>query len=94
MPIYEYVCEVCGQRFDKLVRSIQQVPAEVVCPVCQQTQVRRLISAPAKLRTGAGSRTETEGETAPTTGRQVFGRKELNEAMERKRQLKAEIESS
>ncbi len=93
MPIYEYVCEECGQQFDKLVRSIRQEPVEVACPACQKTQVRRLISSPAKLRSGEGGG-QAKVEAPPANTPPVFGRKELNQALERKRQLKAEVGGS
>jgi putative FmdB family regulatory protein len=83
MPIYEYGCEACGERFDKLVRSMSQEPAEVVCPACQSTETRRLISAPAVHRAGeGGDSTESEGTASPKPP--VFGRKELNEALKSK----------
>ena len=44
MPVYEYECESCGERFETLVRSIHQEPPEVPCPACQGTEVRRLIA--------------------------------------------------
>ncbi|NIV28223.1 MAG: zinc ribbon domain-containing protein, partial [Anaerolineae bacterium] len=34
MPVYEYRCELCGERFEKLVRSIRREPPEVHCPAC------------------------------------------------------------
>ena len=83
MPVYEYRCESCGERFDKLVRSIHQEPPEVHCPACQGTEVRRLISAPVVHSGweggGGGAAEETPAPKPP-----VFGRKELNEALKKK----------
>jgi len=33
MPIYEYRCQDCGARFEKLVRNQSEQP-ELVCPEC------------------------------------------------------------
>jgi putative FmdB family regulatory protein len=41
MPIYEYLCEKCERRFEKLVRS---AGADVSCPDCRSPKVRRLFS--------------------------------------------------
>lgn len=43
MPIYEYKCCSCGERFDKLVRSssAQQV---VSCPSCGSEEVEKTVS--------------------------------------------------
>jgi putative FmdB family regulatory protein len=83
MPIYEYQCQACDERFDKLLRSMSQAPAGVACPACGSTDVRRLISAPivhSAGETGAGA----EGEEAPSPKPAVFGRKELNQALRAK----------
>ncbi|HEY3119601.1 MAG TPA: zinc ribbon domain-containing protein [Vicinamibacteria bacterium] len=42
MPIYEYVCRECGQRFEKLVRSWGET---VVCPGCRAEAVEKQVSS-------------------------------------------------
>jgi putative FmdB family regulatory protein len=42
MPIYEYACKSCGQRFEALVRR-DEVPA---CPSCGAAELDRLLSLP------------------------------------------------
>lgn len=44
MPVYEYVCQDCDDRFDTLVRNLDAADA-VTCSGCESTNVRRLISA-------------------------------------------------
>ena len=83
MPVYEYRCEACGERFEKLVRSIQQEPPEVHCPACQGMEVRRLISAPV-VHSGTEGGGAGAAEETPASRPPVFGRKELNEALKKK----------
>lgn len=59
MPIYEYRCEECGERFDKFVRSAA-TPIEVVCPKCQSVKCRKSIS----LFGMSGSSTQSAGAAA------------------------------
>ncbi|NJN99680.1 MAG: zinc ribbon domain-containing protein [Anaerolineales bacterium] len=87
MPIYEYECTTCGERFDKLIRSLSRMPAEIICPACQSSETRRLISAPA-VRTGeGGGESEAAMDSSPARPA-VFGRKELNEALAKKKELR------
>ena len=89
MPVYEYQCEDCGVRFEKLFLSIAQAAATPACPQCNGTQVRRLLSVPA-IHTGeSGSDGGEEYESEPAKP-PVFGRKELQEAMETKKRLREE----
>jgi putative FmdB family regulatory protein len=43
MPIYEYLCKDCGQRFEML-RSINDADTPVPCNFCQSNQTQRTIS--------------------------------------------------
>jgi putative FmdB family regulatory protein len=43
MPIYEYQCLECGEKFEKLVRSINS-PQEIECPKCGGRKVEKLLS--------------------------------------------------
>ena len=43
MPIYEYLCDDCGTKFEKLVRS-SQASIGVECPSCGETRVTEQIS--------------------------------------------------
>ncbi len=48
MPLYEYRCPRCGERFEKLVRM--STPAsEILCPRCSRPEPERLISAVATV---------------------------------------------
>ncbi len=43
MPIYEYRCSACGEKFEKLVRTTSS-PLEVRCPNCNADKVDRQVS--------------------------------------------------
>jgi len=43
MPIYEYRCEDCGTKFEKLVRRMNGT-AEVECPSCGQKHLKQELS--------------------------------------------------
>lgn len=51
MPLYEYQCEVCGHRFEK-IQKFSDPPLET-CPTCEGA-VRKLISSPAFQFKGTG----------------------------------------
>jgi len=65
MPIYEFECEGCGERFEELVGA----EATAACPACGAARTRRLYSAVsppgrqprgAAVRSGESRRRETE----------------------------------
>jgi putative FmdB family regulatory protein len=46
VPIYEFVCESCGHRFEELVGShVDRDAAEVACPECGSAEVERQVSS-------------------------------------------------
>ena len=52
MPLYEYECDACGKRFEK-IQKFSDPPAEV-CVHCGQGPVRKLLSSPAIQFKGSG----------------------------------------
>ncbi len=90
MPIYEYDCQACGERFEKLIRSLNQPLPEIECPACHSRDVQRRVSRVAvhsgASEGGAAEEADSTVEEKPA----VFGRKELQEAMERKKRWKEE----
>jgi len=42
MPLFEYKCQSCGERFEKLVWSSSK--SEITCPKCGSTQTERQLS--------------------------------------------------
>lgn len=53
MPIYEYVCEACGDKFERLVRRTEQV-LDGGCPSCGEKHLKQEFST-FSPRAGAGS---------------------------------------
>src|SRR5690349_2506835 len=52
MPLYEYQCEECGQRFER-IRKFSDPPLEEPCPKCGGP-IKKLISSPAIQFKGKG----------------------------------------
>jgi len=52
MPLYEYECEACGERFE-LIRKFSDPPVDV-CARCGKGPVTRLFSSPAIQFKGTG----------------------------------------
>ncbi len=52
MPIYEYICNECGERFS-LLRGIN-AKDDAQCPKCSSSQVRKVMSSFC-CSSGAGS---------------------------------------
>jgi putative FmdB family regulatory protein len=52
MPLYEYECDACHQRFER-IQKFSDPPAEV-CAKCGKGPVRRLVSSPAIQFKGSG----------------------------------------
>lgn len=54
MPIFEFLCEDCGQPFEELVFSSSAVD-EVTCPECGSAEVQKMISTFASRIVGGSS---------------------------------------
>jgi putative FmdB family regulatory protein len=52
MPLYEYECDACGQRFEA-IRKFSESEIDV-CTLCGKGPVRRLMSSPAIQFKGTG----------------------------------------
>jgi putative FmdB family regulatory protein len=52
MPLYEYECEACGSRFEK-IRKFSDEPL-AVCDKCGKGPVKKLLSSPAIQFKGSG----------------------------------------
>jgi putative FmdB family regulatory protein len=52
MPLYEYQCEACNHRFERIQKFSD--PLVETCPECGKGPVRKLISSPAFQFKGTG----------------------------------------
>jgi putative FmdB family regulatory protein len=59
MPIYEYVCQDCGLKYDKFVRS-SLAKIELKCPNCGSTEGKKAFSV-------FGVRGDTNGSSVAAT---------------------------
>ena len=60
MPLYEFVCDACGERFEALVDAGTEVAA---CRICEEPGARRVLSAqaaPMHLVKSGGERRKQE----------------------------------
>lgn len=64
MPMYEYICLECDNKFEELVMRSDTV---VNCPLCKSADVKKLVSAFSSSSTAGGS-----GKT-PACGKSGFG---------------------
>ena len=52
MPLYEYECDACGRRFEK-IQKFSDAPLEV-CALCGKGPIHKLMSSPAIQFKGSG----------------------------------------
>ena len=52
MPLYEYECESCGRRFERIQKFSDPLVTE--CPACGKGPVKKLFSSPAIQFKGSG----------------------------------------
>lgn len=61
MPIYEFECLSCGQRFDRLQKMSDPDPTD--CPSCGAPQVKRALTAASfRLKGGGWYETDFKGD--------------------------------
>lgn len=54
MPIYDYRCDDCKQRYE-VYHKVREEADEIVCPACSSRKATRLMSIPAAPVISAGS---------------------------------------
>ena len=67
MPIYEYRCESCTEKFEVLTRYAER-DATQVCPACESTRTRVLVSSFARVGGGDSLESMNFGGTESTGG--------------------------
>ena len=93
MPLYEYQCNNCGHRFEKIVK-FSDAPIRV-CPQCGQEAVEQLLSAPAVQFKGEGwyvtdyARKNNTGSTSSSSDKKI----DASASTESKSETKSESKS-
>jgi putative FmdB family regulatory protein len=67
MPIYEYRCQDCGARFEKLVRRASET-SDIECPSCGQKHLNQEFSTFAAHANGS-SQKSSDAPMCPSGGR-------------------------
>jgi len=67
VPIYEYRCSVCGERFEKLVRT-SSGQVDVRCPKCDAEEVERQVSVFGVSTGSTGGSFTSASSCAPSRG--------------------------
>jgi len=67
MPIYEYSCGECGEKFEKLIRAASSTE-EIRCPRCQSLQVKKALSLFGCCGAGRGMDLPASGSCEPAGG--------------------------
>ena len=67
MPLYEYRCQDCGEKFEKLTR-IGSRDQEVTCPLCGSSRTKRAISLCATAGSGSAAGADVAASCAPAGG--------------------------
>ena len=65
MPIYEYVCDDCGERYERIVMSQTQA---ITCPKCESAKRTIQLSVFAAPANGAKSSANTSPSSAGSCG--------------------------
>jgi len=65
MPIYEYRCSECGEKFEKWLRSISATQ-DICCPRCGSRHVDKAVSLFGK--SGSGTAAAATGSSCAPTG--------------------------
>lgn len=86
MPLYEYQCDVCGVRFERLQRMSDE-PVKI-CPECGG-RVRRLIQPVGIIFKGSGFYVTDNRAKSSTSGKQT-GEKSAGKSRESERPGKSE----
>ena len=92
MPIYEYACQDCNQRFDRLWPTVASAEGkQPVCPACGSTVTRRSISQVAVLGKLGGLTPQEQSASSVETARKAsYTPKEQIETLQANSQRKRE----
>ena len=92
MPIYEYVCQDCERRFDRLWPTAAAAEGQQpVCPTCASMATRRAVSQVAVVgKLGGMTPQEQSRASAEAARKEAFTPKEQIQALQANRKRKRE----
>jgi len=67
VPIYEFICCSCGDKFDRLV-PLDWRSAGVKCPGCGSTELEKAVPKIGGIQSGGKLSDSGDGATCPTCG--------------------------
>ena len=67
MPIYEYVCQDCGEKYEKFVRS-STAEVKLICPTCGSERGEKAFSVFGAIGSSASSSAGSFASSAPACG--------------------------
>jgi putative FmdB family regulatory protein len=70
MPIYEYICDECETRFERIVINKQQ---EIACPKCASKKASIQLSVFATAHAASGVSTKSSSSTGSSGGGSCCG---------------------
>lgn len=92
MPLYEYQCESCGQRFEA-IRKFSDPPLEV-CAKCGKGPITKLVSSPAFTFKGTGFYiTDYAKKNSPSPSESGSGESKSDSKSESKSETKTETKA-
>lgn len=97
MPLYEYECDACGKRFER-IQKFSDPPIDV-CPNCGKGPVRKLLSSPAIQFKGSGwyitdYAKKSSADAGPTKGSSEPSEKKSSDASSKTESTSKPAESS
>jgi putative FmdB family regulatory protein len=101
MPLYEFECEDCKTRFERIQKFTDPNPD--VCPACGKNQIRRLFSSPAIQFKGSGfyitdyakkSSSEASSGSKSSSGEKSGGDSSASASSDSKSESKSETKST
>jgi putative FmdB family regulatory protein len=92
MPIYEYICQDCNHRFDRLWPTVASAQdQQPVCPACASSATQRTVSQVAVLgKLGELTPTEQSAASEESAKTASYTPKEQIQAFQANRQRKRE----
>ncbi len=62
MPIFEYLCDDCGTKFEKLVRRTGE---EIACPKCGESHLKQELSTFSAHSVSGGQKAQQQAPSCP-----------------------------